>query len=57
LLTDEVIKVANDKQTDPYLVEYRTNVRKLVSSLRLALAKSSADGKPKLLKKLDRITG
>jgi hypothetical protein len=56
LLTDDVIKMANGKETDPYIVEDRKNVRKLVSSLRLALAKSSAPGKPKLLEKLDRIT-
>jgi len=56
LFTDEVIKMANGKETDPYIVEDRKNVRKLVSSLRLALAKSPAPGKPELLKKLDRIT-
>jgi Bacterial SH3 domain len=56
LFTDDVIGVANGKDTDPYLVEDRKNVRKLVSSLRLALAKTSAAGKTKLLEKLDRIT-
>jgi len=56
LFTDDVIKLTNGKETDPYLVEDRANVRKLVSSLRLALAKSSAAGKTKLLEKLDRIS-
>jgi hypothetical protein len=56
LLTDYVFNVANGKETDPYIVEDRTNVRKLLASLRLALAKTSAAGKTELLKKLDRIT-
>jgi hypothetical protein len=56
LFTDDVIKLTKGKETDPYLVEDRANVRKLVSSLRLALAKSSAAGKTKLLEKLDRIS-
>ena len=56
LLTDDVIKAANSKETDQYAVQDRTNVRKLLSSLRLALAKSSAAGKTKLLKTLERIT-
>ena len=56
LFTDDVIKLTNGKETDPYLVADRANVRKLVSSLRLALAKSSAAEKTKLLTKLDRIT-
>ncbi len=56
LLTDSVINVANGKETDPYIVADRTNIRKLVSSLRLAVAKSSVAGQSKLLKKLDRIT-
>lgn len=56
LLTDYVFNVTNGKETDPYIVEDRTNVRKLLASLRLALAKTSAAGKTELLKKLDRIT-
>jgi len=56
LLTDDVIKAANSKETDQYAVQDRTNVRKLLSSLRLALAKSSAAGKTKLLKTLERIS-
>lgn len=56
LFTDDVIKLTNGKETDPYVVADRANVRKLVSSLRLALAKSSAAGKTKLVEKLNRIT-
>lgn len=56
LLTDYVVNVVNGKETDPYTVEDRKNVRKLLASLRLALAKSSAAGKTKLLEKLDGIT-
>jgi len=55
LVTDDVIKRANDKGGDQYAVEERTSLQKLFSSLRLALAKTSAAGKSELLKKLDRI--
>jgi len=55
LLTDDVIKRASDKGGDQYAVEERTSLRKLFSSLRLALAKTSAEGKSQLLKKLDRL--
>jgi len=55
LVTDDVIKRANDKGGDQYAVEERISLRKLFSSLRLALAKTSAAGKSELLKKLDRI--
>jgi len=55
LLTDDVIKRANDKGGDQYAVEERISLRKLLSSLRLALAKTSAAGKSELIKKLDRI--
>jgi hypothetical protein len=56
LLTDDVIKRANHKGSDQYTVEERISLRKLSSSLRLALAKTSAAGKSELLKKLDRIS-
>ena len=56
LLTDDVIQRANARGGDQYAVEDRTNVRKLLSSLRLALAKTSAAGKTELFKKLDRIS-
>jgi len=52
LLTDEVIKVANDKGGDIYVVEQRTHLRKLLVSLRTAVAKTSAPEKAELLKKL-----
>ena len=55
LLTDDVIKRANDKGGDQYTVEEQASLRKLFASLRLALVKSSAAGKSKLLNKLDRV--
>ncbi|HEY6659569.1 MAG TPA: SH3 domain-containing protein [Pyrinomonadaceae bacterium] len=56
MLTDEVIKTANDKGGDKYVVEQRTDLRKMLASLRLAIAKTSAPEKTELLKKLARIT-
>jgi hypothetical protein len=56
LVTDEVIKRANDKGGDRYAVEERTSLRKLFASLRQALAKTSAAGKTELLKKLERVS-
>ena len=56
LLTDEVIKRANGKGGDQYVVEERTSLRRLLASLRLAIAKTSAAEKTELLKKLQRIT-
>ena len=56
LLTADVINRANAKGGDQYAVEERTNLRKLLSSLRLALAKTSAVEKTELLRKLERIT-
>jgi len=55
LITDDVIKRANNKGGDQYAVEEQASLRKLLASLRLALVKTSAAGKSKLLKKLDRI--
>ena len=55
LLTDEVIKRANAEGGDQYAIEERTNLRKLLTSLRLAVAKTSAVEKTELLKKLERI--
>jgi hypothetical protein len=54
-LTDDVIRRANDKGGDRYAVEQRTDLRKLLASLRLAVAKTSAPEKAELLKKLERI--
>ena len=56
LLTEDVIKRANEKGGDQYTVEQRSDLRKLLTSLRLAVAKTSAVEKNDLLKKLDRIT-
>jgi hypothetical protein len=53
-LTDEVIKTANDKGGDQYAVEQRTDLRKMLVSLRTAVAKTSAPEKTELLKKLQK---
>ena len=55
VLTDEVIRSANDKGGDKYAIEQRNELRKLLASLRLAVAKTSVAGKTELLKKLERI--
>jgi len=55
-LTDQVITFANEKGGDKYAVEQRTDLKKLLTSLRLAVAKTSAPEKNDLVKKLDRIT-
>lgn len=55
-LTDQVITFANDKGGDKYAVQQRTDLKKLLTSLRLAVAKTSATEKTDLVKKLDRIT-
>ncbi|HEX7332309.1 MAG TPA: SH3 domain-containing protein [Pyrinomonadaceae bacterium] len=56
-LTEEVIKVANDQSnSDQYIVEYRTQLRKIFASLRTTLAKTSAPEKTELLKKLERVS-
>jgi Bacterial SH3 domain len=54
-LTDQVISFANDKGGDKYAVEQRTDLKKFLTSLRLAVAKTSAPEKNDLLKKLERI--
>lgn len=53
-LTDEVLKTANDSGGDQYAVEQRTDLRKLLVSLRTAVAKTSAPEKTELLKKLQK---
>ena len=55
-LTDQVITFANEKGGDKYAVEQRTELKKLLTSLRLAVAKTSAPEKSDLVNKLDRIT-
>ena len=54
-LTDEVITFANDKGGDKYAAEQRTELKKLLTSLRLAVSKTSAPEKTELVKKLERI--
>jgi len=56
VLTDEVINFTNDKGGDKYAVEQRTDLKKLLTSLRLAVAKTTAPQKKELVKKLERIT-
>ena len=56
VLTDEVIKIANAKGGDKYEVEQRTELRKMIASLRLAVAKTSAPEKAELVKRLEQIT-
>ena len=56
VFTDEVIRRANDKGGDRWAVEERIALRKVFTSLRLALAKTSGAEKTELLKRLNRIT-
>jgi hypothetical protein len=53
-LTDDVIKTANDKGGDQYAVQQRTDLRKMLVSLRSVVAKTSAPEKTELLKKLQK---
>ena len=55
-LTDDVIRRANDKGGDKYVVEERIALRKKLTTLRLVMAKTSAPEKTELLNKLRRIT-
>ena len=55
-LTDEVIKRANDKGGNKYVVEERIALRKKLANLRLVLAKTSAPEKTELLTRLQRVT-
>ena len=54
-LTDEVIKFANDKGGDKYAIERRADLKKMLTSLRLAVAKTSTPAKNELVIKLERI--
>jgi hypothetical protein len=56
VLTDHVIASANAKGGDKYEVEQRTELRKLLVSLRVAVAKTTAPEKNELVKKLERIS-
>ena len=53
--TDEVVRRANDKGGDRYAVEERAALRKVFTSLRNALAKTSVAEKIELLKRLNRV--
>lgn len=55
-LTDQVITFANAKSGDKYAIEQRTDLKKLLTSLRLAVGKTSAPEKNELLNKLERLT-
>jgi hypothetical protein len=55
-LTDDVIRRANDKGGDKYVVEERIALRKKLTTLRFVMAKTSAAEKTELLNKLRRIT-
>ncbi|HKG61426.1 MAG TPA: SH3 domain-containing protein [Pyrinomonadaceae bacterium] len=54
-LTDQVITFANEKGGDKYAVEQRADLKKLLTSLRLAAAKTSAPEKTEIVRKLERI--
>ena len=54
-LTDQVITTANSTGGDKYEVERRTDLRKALTSLRVAVTKTSAAERRELLKKLDTI--
>lgn len=56
VLTDHVIQFANAKGGDKYEVEQRADLRKLIASLRVAVAKTSAPEKNDLVKRLERFT-
>jgi len=55
-LTDDVIRRANDKGGDKYVIEERTALKQKLANLRLVLAKTSAPEKTELLTKLQRVT-
>jgi hypothetical protein len=56
LLTDEVVNFANDKGGDKYAVEQRADLKKLLTSLRLVIARTSVPEKNEVVEKLQRIT-
>jgi hypothetical protein len=56
VLTGQVIDMANSKGGDQYVVEQRNDLKKLLASARLALAKTSGVEKAEILKKLERVT-
>lgn len=54
-LTEQVITTANSTGGDKYEVERRTDLRRALASLRLAVTKTSAAEKSELLKKLETV--
>lgn len=54
-LTDGVIETANGKGGDKYAVEQRTELKKSLAALRLAIAKTSAPEKAEVMRKLGRV--
>jgi hypothetical protein len=54
-LSNDVIDTANGKDSGKDAVMQRTDLKKTLASLRLALAKTSAEGKDELLRKLSRV--
>ena len=56
-LTAEVITFADGKGGDEYEVKHRTALKKLLSSLRVAVAKTTAPEKTELVKRLERVNG
>jgi hypothetical protein len=56
MLSDGVIKTANEKGGDKYAVEQRNELRKLLRSLRVALSKTSGTEKDEILRKLASVT-
>ena len=53
-LTDAVIEMANGKGGDKYVVEQRADLRKALTSLRAAVAKTSAPERTELIRKLEK---
>jgi hypothetical protein len=54
-LNDEVINRANAKDGDKYAMQERVDLRKMFTSLRVALNRISAPEKAELIRKLDRV--
>lgn len=55
MLTIDVIETANSKDGDKYAVMQRTQLKKTLASLRLALGNTSEPGKDELLRKLKHV--
>lgn len=55
-LTDHIITFANGRGGDKYVVAQRADLRKVLSSLRVAVAKTTAPEKSQLVKRLERVS-